>query len=78
MIWCSLNLLFFSLASWRHTRLETSTFQWSCFYGYLQRVTLELMFGRKFLELIIGQNGQTLVSSRNKVISLINIQYDGG
>ena len=24
------------LASWRHTRPETSTFQWSCFWGGLQ------------------------------------------
>jgi hypothetical protein len=36
MIWFSLNLLFFTSASWCHTHPETSTFQWSGFQGYLQ------------------------------------------
>src|ERR1041385_7916921 len=37
MIWCSLYLLRFMQASWRHSRPETSTFQWPAFTGYLQR-----------------------------------------
>jgi hypothetical protein len=36
MIWCSLNLLFRIEASWRHSRPETSSFQWPCFKGGLQ------------------------------------------
>jgi hypothetical protein len=39
MIVFSLNLLFRILASWRHTRPETSTFQWLCFWGGLQLQT---------------------------------------
>src|ERR1041385_7253129 len=35
MIWCSLNLLFRIEASSRHSRPETSSFQWSCFKGCL-------------------------------------------
>jgi len=36
MIWCSLYLLFRIQASWRHTRPETSSFQWTGFWGGLQ------------------------------------------
>src|SRR5260370_4414825 len=35
MIWFSLNLLLFTLASWRHTRPESSTFQRPGFWGGL-------------------------------------------
>jgi len=35
MIWCSLYLIFRFQASWRHSRPETSTFQWtSSWEGY--------------------------------------------
>jgi hypothetical protein len=36
MIVFSLNLLVRILASWRHTRSETSTFQWASSWGGLQ------------------------------------------
>jgi hypothetical protein len=36
MICVSLYLLFRMQASWRHTRPETSTFQWPDFWGGLQ------------------------------------------
>src|SRR5688572_1670503 len=36
MIWCSLNLLFRIEASSRHSRPETSSFQWPGFKGWLQ------------------------------------------
>jgi hypothetical protein len=35
MIWVSLNLLFRIKASSRHTRPETSIFQWALFEGHL-------------------------------------------
>jgi hypothetical protein len=35
MIVFSLNLLFRIWVSWRHTRPETSIFQWPCFWGGL-------------------------------------------
>jgi hypothetical protein len=49
MIWCSLNLLFRIEASSRHSRSETSSFQWLRFKGRLQGASIaaEFLLGKK-------------------------------
>ena len=48
-------------ASWRHTRPETSIFQWIVFEGDLQDLIINLRIWGHFLDLIEIRNYKNLV-----------------